>query len=149
MSNTDCRNCGHDHDGQICAGTLATPFGDEPCECPEHIREFDIIDDFIEWSTELNAYCFFMEDETGDDDFIYEAMIGTYYVITNYQAITDAHTDAEVTEAEQFLAHNAGNVDAVIAKLTSDGWFDVLLSDCCGEPFLVPMLPEWIFNDAA
>ena len=37
----------------------------------------------------------------------------------------------------------------IIAKLTSDGWFDVLLSECCGEPFLVPTMPEWMFDDAA
>ena len=148
MSNTDCRNCGHDHEGQVCTGTLHTNFGDEPCGCTEHTEvEFDIVDDFIDWAGELNGYCFFMEDETGDDDYVYEAIIGTFWVITNYKAITDVHTDAEVAEAEQFLAHNAGNVDAVIAKLTSDGWFDVVLSECCGDPFLVPTLPEWMFED--
>jgi predicted RNA-binding Zn-ribbon protein involved in translation (DUF1610 family) len=57
MSNTDCRTCGHDHDGHICAGTLNTQFGAEPCGCPEQMRK-NCLDCGVEFTPEPRTRIF-------------------------------------------------------------------------------------------
>ena len=108
---------------------------------------YDPVEDFNDWADTLNSYSFFMEEETGNDDFVYEAMIGTYYLLVNYPEIAASRTDEEVADAQQFLDHNAGNVPLALAALASEGWFEVILSECCGEPVYVPSFPEWMFED--
>jgi len=107
----------------------------------------ETLNQFNDWSEELNRFSAFMTDETDDDDFIYQAVLATYYVIVEIPQVKELHDEKEIADAQQFLDHNRGNVDAVLAKLTSDGWFEVALCECCGDPSLVPAMPAWLFQE--